>query len=171
MWSATIRAAVLAGMPLARRLLPWVPHQLRHRYPRARSPSARHGRFTGHRLAVLDASWRGAAAGDTRVARARAGRNLQVDAHLMMPKRPRLTATQRRALAILADSGLNGSTVDRLVAGGFKVVTIARLVRNGFVSALPQRMRAGGETVAVMEVHITHAGRWALTGLLDRGPT
>jgi hypothetical protein len=55
--------------------------------------------------------------------------------------------------------------------GGFKVVTIARLVRNGFVSASPQRMRAGGETMEVTQVHITDAGRWALTGLLDRGAT
>jgi hypothetical protein len=89
----------------------------------------------------------------------------------MMPKRPRLTATQRRALAILANSGLNGSTVAGMVAGGVKVVTIARLVRNGPVSASPQRMRAGGETIEVTQVRITDAGRRALTGLLDHGPT
>jgi hypothetical protein len=88
----------------------------------------------------------------------------------MMPKRPRLTATQRRALAILADSGLNGSTVAGMMAGGFKVVTIARLVRNGLVSASPQ-MRAGIESIEVTQVRITDAGRWALTGSLDSGAT
>jgi hypothetical protein len=59
--------------------------------------------------------------------------------------RPRLTATQRRALAILADSGLNGSTIDGLLAAGLKLVTIGRLVRNGLATATPERMRAGGE--------------------------
>ena len=76
---------------------------------------------------------------------------------------------QRRALAILAASGLNGSTVAGMVAGGFKVVTIARLVRNGLVSTSLQRMRAGGETIEVTQVHITDAGRWALTGCFDPG--
>jgi hypothetical protein len=78
---------------------------------------------------------------------------------------------QRRALAVPAASGLNGSTVAGMVAGGFKVVTIARLVRNGLASVSPQRMRAGGGTVEVMQVHITDAGRWALTGLSDDSPT
>jgi hypothetical protein len=93
-------------------------------------------------------SWRGAAAGDTWSPRAPAGRNVHVDAHLMMPKRPRLTAAQRRALAILADTGPNGSAVAGMMAGGFKVVMIARLVRNGLVSA------SGGETNEVMQVHL-----------------
>jgi hypothetical protein len=91
--------------------------------------------------------------------------HLHVDARLMMPKRARLTATQRRALAILADSGLNGSTVAGMMAGGFKIVTIARLVRNGLVSV------SGGETIAATQICITDAGRWALTGLLDSGGT
>jgi hypothetical protein len=72
--------------------------------------------------------------------------NPHLDAHLMMPKRPQLSATQRRALTILADSGLNGSTVTGMLAGGFKVVTISRLVRNGLVSA------SGGEPIEVTQV-------------------
>jgi hypothetical protein len=74
----------------------------------------------------------------------------------------RLTVGQRRALAILADSGLNGSTIDGMLAGGFKLVTIARLVRNGLATAAPQRMRAGGKAIEVMRVHITEAGRRAI---------
>jgi hypothetical protein len=120
-------------------------------------------------FSMLHASWRSAAAGDTRIARAPAGRALHLDA--AMTKRPRLTITQRRVLAILADSGLNGSTVAGMLAGGFKVVTIARLVRNGLVNASPQRGVAGGETLEVMQVRITDAGRWALTGSLDSGAT
>jgi hypothetical protein len=74
----------------------------------------------------------------------------------------RLTATQRRALATLTDSGLNGSAVDGMLAGGFELATISRLVRNGLATAAPQRMRAGGEAIEVMRVHITNAGRRAL---------
>jgi hypothetical protein len=69
----------------------------------------------------------GADAGRQGPARLPAGRALHVN--VLMAKR--LTATQRRALAILADSGLNGSTVDGMLTGGFKLPTISRLVRNG----------------------------------------
>ena len=79
-----------------------------------------------------------------------------------MPKRPRLTATQRRALAILADSGLNGSTIDGMLAAGIKLVTIARLVRNGLVTATAERIKAGGQAIEVTLVRITDAGRAAL---------
>ena len=45
------------------------------------------------------------------------------------------------------------------MAGGFKVVTIARLVRNGLVSASPQRTVEGEVAIEVMQVRITDAGR------------
>jgi hypothetical protein len=74
----------------------------------------------------------------------------------------RLTVTQRRALAILADSGLNGSTIDGMLAGGFKLVTIARLVCKGLATVTPERMRAGGAMIEVVRARITDAGRRAI---------
>jgi hypothetical protein len=74
----------------------------------------------------------------------------------------RLTATQRRALAILADSGLNGSGIDGMLAGGFRLLTIARLVREGLATVTPERMRAGGAMIEVVRARITDAGRRAL---------
>jgi len=65
----------------------------------------------------------------SRTARLPAGAAVRVDDHLMA--RPRLTASQRRALESLAASGPNGSTIDGMLASAFKLATIARLVRNG----------------------------------------
>jgi hypothetical protein len=80
-----------------------------------------------------------------------------------MAKRPRLTATHRRALAILTDSGLNGSNIDGMLAAGFKVVTVARLVRAGLATVAPERMKAGGKTIEVTRVRITEHGKRAIS--------
>jgi hypothetical protein len=81
--------------------------------------------------------------------------------------KPRLSPAQRRALEALAASGLNGATTDGLMATGFRMLTIRRLVRRGFVAVVRQRMKAGGKAIDVMHVHITDAGRNALAGAAD----
>jgi hypothetical protein len=80
-----------------------------------------------------------------------------------MPKRPRLTATQRRALAILADSGLNGTTTAGMLAAGFRLTTISRLVHRGLATARMERMKVGERRIQVLRVRITDVGRAALS--------
>jgi hypothetical protein len=74
----------------------------------------------------------------------------------------RLTAEQRRALAMLADAGQRGYTDAMMMAQGFTVDLLASLVRAGLATATPQRMRAGGKLIEVAKVQITDAGRWAV---------
>jgi hypothetical protein len=80
-----------------------------------------------------------------------------------MPKRQRLTATQRRALMILAEAGLNGATTTALLANGFRIVTFSRLVRAGLATLTLQRVRAGDRVLVVATVRITDAGRKSLS--------
>jgi hypothetical protein len=75
----------------------------------------------------------------------------------------RLTASQRRALAILADADtLNGCNLEILLANGFKVVRVSRLVRAALASLTRERVRAGCKAVEVAHVRITDAGREVL---------
>jgi hypothetical protein len=74
----------------------------------------------------------------------------------------RLTPRQRKALESLAASGLNGSTVNGMVASGFKVPTLRRLVRDGLAVVMPRRVKAGAKTIEVERIHITAAGRDAI---------
>jgi len=83
-----------------------------------------------------------------------------------MTKRPRLTASQHRALALLVDAGLDGCGLSIMLGQGFKVVTIGRLVRNGLATVTLQRVSADGKTIEVTRVWITDTGRWALAGSL-----
>jgi hypothetical protein len=75
----------------------------------------------------------------------------------------RLTAEQRRALAMIADTGLNGATEAILIANGFTVDLLAGLIRNDLATATPQRMRAGDKMIEVARVRITEAGGRAVS--------
>jgi hypothetical protein len=88
-----------------------------------------------------------------------ARRPLHVD-HSLMAKR--LTAEQRRALAMLANAGQSGCADAFMMAHGFTVDMLAGLVRAGLATATPQRMRAGGRMIEVARVRITDAGRRAV---------
>ena len=78
-----------------------------------------------------------------------------------MAQRP--TAIQFRALSMLADAALAGCTLEAMLADGFKVVTIGRLVRYGLATITNEQVRAGGKTVLVPRVRITDAGSKALS--------
>ncbi len=54
----------------------------------------------------------------------------------------RLSAEQRRALAMLADAGQSGCTDQLMMAHDFTFDILAGLVRGGLATATPQRMRA-----------------------------
>ena len=74
-----------------------------------------------------------------------------------------LTAEQRRALAMLATAGRNGTTQALLSAHGFDAGMIAGLVNQGLVTLTAEKVRAGAKLIAVAKARITEAGRNALT--------
>ena len=71
-----------------------------------------------------------------------------------------VTSEERRALALVANDP-NGATEAMLIAQGFSISMLARLVVDGLVIA---RHETGGRTVDIVRVKITDAGRAALKG-------
>jgi hypothetical protein len=69
--------------------------------------------------------------------------------------------TRRRALDLLA-SCPDGCFEGLLVAHGFSIPFIVRLVRAGLATAHTERVVAGGRRLEVARVRITEAGRRAL---------
>ena len=79
------------------------------------------------------------------------------------PPKRRLSAEQRRALAMLATAGRNGVTGATMSAKGFRIRTLARLDREGLATGMiGERVKADGRTVEVIRFRITAAGRRAL---------
>jgi len=75
---------------------------------------------------------------------------------------PRVSAEQRRALAMLATSGRDGATRSFLVAHGFGVPMINALVNQGLATLTYEKVLFAGKLVDVAKVRITDAGRDAL---------
>jgi hypothetical protein len=75
---------------------------------------------------------------------------------------PRLTAEQRRALQILADTGQNGATEALMLAHGFRREMLAGLVLAELATVVTRTMRAGGPTIKIDHYLITDDGRTAL---------
>jgi hypothetical protein len=74
----------------------------------------------------------------------------------------RLSPTRRRALELLASSP-NGATKELLVVvNGFGRDMIAGLVRTGLATADREIVKARGNTIKVVRITITDAGRRAL---------
>jgi hypothetical protein len=74
-----------------------------------------------------------------------------------------ISAEQRRALRLLARSP-HGTTEAMMLAHGFTIEILARLMHNGLATATPGIMHAGGRQIRVVWVMITDAGRIALAG-------
>jgi hypothetical protein len=74
-----------------------------------------------------------------------------------------LTDEQRRALLLLAHSP-NGCTEALLMAHGFEVALLGKLVLDGFVLATPHVTRTGSRSTVVVWITITAAGREAIAG-------
>jgi len=75
---------------------------------------------------------------------------------------PRLSAEQRRALAMLATAGRDGVTQGLLSSLGFDASLIAGLVNKGLVTLTSSKVRAGSKMIEVGRVRIKAAGRKAL---------
>jgi hypothetical protein len=65
---------------------------------------------------------------------------------------------RRRALELIA-SCPDGCTETIMLAHGFTVGQLDELIRAGFATAQPDRMRAGDRAIEVTRVRITEAGR------------
>ena len=75
---------------------------------------------------------------------------------------PRLNVERRQVLQLLASSP-HGLTVKLLLTHGFTRRMLTGLVHNGLATAQPEStMGADGETIEVVQVRITEAGRDAL---------
>ena len=72
-----------------------------------------------------------------------------------------MTGDEHRALALLADSGRNGTTNAILAAHGFTAAMVT-LVREGIATALIERVRDGSPMIEIVRVRITGTGRAAL---------
>jgi hypothetical protein len=77
---------------------------------------------------------------------------------------PRLSAEQRRALAMLATAGRDGVTQGLLSSLGFDARLIAGLVHKGLVTLTSSKVRAGSKMIEVGRVRIKVAGRKAIKG-------
>jgi plasmid stabilization system protein ParE len=67
----------------------------------------------------------------------------------------------RRALAMLAENP-DGYTRAAMLARGFPLVLLNRLVRAGLAAARVEREERGGKAIEIVRVTITDAGRRAL---------
>jgi hypothetical protein len=72
-----------------------------------------------------------------------------------------IATDQRRALAVLAETGRDGAA-EAIMAARFGVEVLAGLVRKGWASVDVEMVRAGGSTFDVVRMKITEAGRQAL---------
>jgi hypothetical protein len=72
-----------------------------------------------------------------------------------------LNTEQRRALAVLADTGWDGAA-EAILAARFGVEVLAGLVRKGWVRVDVETVCTGGRTFDVVRMRITAAGRLAL---------
>jgi hypothetical protein len=71
-----------------------------------------------------------------------------------------LSGEQHRALDVLAGSP-HGCTEAALRAHGFTVGLLAKIVRTGLAVTKPEIVKAGGRTLSMLRLTITHAGRQA----------
>jgi hypothetical protein len=73
-----------------------------------------------------------------------------------------LSLTHRRALKVLAKAGPLGVTEALMLAHGFTTDMLADLVHVGLATEEPETSKGRGQTIKVVRVRITDAGRDAL---------
>jgi hypothetical protein len=81
----------------------------------------------------------------------------------MSARKSGLGVDQRRALGLLAGSS-HGCTEAILLAHGLTIEMLIVLVRDGLATATPEIVHAGRQSIEVVRVGITDAGRQALDG-------
>jgi hypothetical protein len=71
---------------------------------------------------------------------------------------------ERRALALLADIGRNGTTDAILAAHWVTASMVKSLIRDGLAIAMTEQVRAGTRMIEIVRVRITAAGQRAIEG-------
>jgi hypothetical protein len=71
---------------------------------------------------------------------------------------------ERRALALLADTGPNGTTNAILAAHGVTANMVTNPIRDGRAIAMTQQARAGTRMIEIVRARITAAGQRAIEG-------
>ena len=74
-----------------------------------------------------------------------------------------MTLSERQALMFVA-AAPDGVTVELLRAHGHPRETLAELLASGLVTKTTERAKAGGQTIELVRVKITEAGKRALPG-------
>ena len=69
-----------------------------------------------------------------------------------------ITVEQRRALKVLADASTRGCA-EAVLRDGFDAAMLAEPINAGFVSRMPERVRAGQHLVDIARLRITKAGQ------------
>jgi hypothetical protein len=71
---------------------------------------------------------------------------------------------ERRALALLADTGRNGMTNAILAAHGVTASMVTSLIHDGLAIAMVEQVRAGTRMMEIVRVRITAAGARTIQG-------
>jgi limonene-1,2-epoxide hydrolase len=71
---------------------------------------------------------------------------------------------ESRALALLADTGRNGTTNAILAAHGVTANMVISLIRGGLAIAMTEQVRAGTRMIEIVRVRITAAGQRVIEG-------
>jgi hypothetical protein len=79
----------------------------------------------------------------------------------LMKKRTLLDGERNRALALLAENP-DGCSRAIMLARGFSLALLNRLVRAGFATSHIEREERGDKVIEIVRVKITEAGRRAL---------
>jgi hypothetical protein len=74
-----------------------------------------------------------------------------------------VSADQRQALKLLAGSP-DGCTTSIMLAHGLKPELLADLVRGGLATTKPETVRTSGDSIEIVRMTITDAGRLAIDG-------
>ena len=80
------------------------------------------------------------------------------------PENQSLTRRHRQVLKVLARAPPRGRDVNALLTLGFKLETMADLVRSGLATVWVETVKERGLPIEVARVRITDAGRRALEG-------
>jgi hypothetical protein len=76
-----------------------------------------------------------------------------------------INTEQRRALEMLAEAEVRGSTIEMLIEIGFPAGLLSDLVSDGLATMQGDTVKVGGRAIEVIRVLITDAGQKAIENL------
>jgi hypothetical protein len=76
-----------------------------------------------------------------------------------------INTEQRRALEMLAEAEVRGSTIEMLIENGFPAGLLSDLVSDGLATMQGDTVKVGGRAIEIIRVQITDAGQKAIENL------